>query len=63
LPNEAASSPQPAQGAGNPSAGALAAATTIEQRFAAGMTHAFGYLMRLPSGLVPHSADPNSDAN
>ena len=63
LQNEAASSPQPAQGAGNPTAGAVAAATAIEQRFAAGMTHAFGYLMHLPSGLVPHSPDPNSDAN
>jgi hypothetical protein len=62
-PKEAERSPQPAQGAGNPTALAPVTAPTVQQRFADGMTHAFGYLMHLPGALVPHPADPNADAH
>jgi hypothetical protein len=27
------------------------------------MTHAFSYVVHLPGALLPHSADPNADAN
>jgi hypothetical protein len=62
-PKEPESSPQPAQDTGNPTAVAPVTATTIEQRFADGMTHAFSYMMHLPGALVPHPADPNADAH
>jgi hypothetical protein len=62
-PKEAERSPQPAQGAGNPTAVAPAPAPTVQQRFADGMTHAFGYLMHLPGALVPHRTDPNADGH
>jgi hypothetical protein len=62
-PIEAERSPQPAQGAGNPTALARVAAPTVQQRFADGMTHAFGYLMHLPGTLVPHLGGPNADAH
>jgi hypothetical protein len=53
-PKEAESSPQPAQGAGNPTPAAPAASPSVPQRFADGVTHAFGYLIGLPGSLVPH---------
>jgi len=62
-PKEAESSPQPAQDTGNPTAVTPAKTTTIEQRFADGMTQAFSYLVHLPGVLVPHPADPNTDAH
>jgi hypothetical protein len=62
-PKEAESSPRPAQGASNPTAVAPAPAPTVQQRFADGMTHAFGYLMHLPGALLPHPADPNADGH
>jgi hypothetical protein len=62
-PKEAERSPQPAQGAGNPTSLAPVAAPTVQQRFADGMTHAFGYLMHLPGALVPHLGGPNADAH
>jgi hypothetical protein len=62
-PKEAERSPQPAQGAGNPAVVAPVAAPTVQQRFADGMTHAFGYLMHLPGALVPHLGGPNADAH
>ena len=60
-PKEAESSPQPAQGAGNPTALAPVAAPSVQQRVADGVTHAFGYLMHLPGALVPHLS--GSDAH
>jgi hypothetical protein len=51
------------QGTGNPTAVAPAPAPTVQQRFADGMTHAFGYLMHLPGALVPHRTDPNADGH
>jgi hypothetical protein len=60
-PKEAARSPEPPQGAGNPAQVAPVAAPSVQQRFADGMTHAFGSLMHLPGALVPHRADPNAD--
>jgi hypothetical protein len=51
---EAVSSPQPAQGASNPTPVAPAAPPSVPQRFADGVTHAFGYLIGLPGSLVPH---------
>jgi hypothetical protein len=60
---EAVSSPQTAQGAGNPTAAAPVTAPTVQQRFADGMTHAFGYLMHLPGALVPHFGGSNPDAH
>jgi hypothetical protein len=62
-PKEAERSPQPAQGAGNPTALPPVTAPTVQQRFADGMTHAFGYLMHLPGTLVPHLGGPNADAH
>jgi hypothetical protein len=62
-PNKAESPPPTAQGIGNPSPVAIPAAPTIQQRLADGVTHAFGYVVRLPGALLPHSADPNADAN
>jgi hypothetical protein len=62
-PNEAESPPPAAQGIGNPTPAATPAAPTIQQRFADGMTHAFSYVVHLPGALLPHSADPNADAN
>ena len=57
-PKEAESSPEPLQGAGNPTAVAPVTAPTVQQRFADGVTHAFGYLMHLPGALVPHLGGP-----
>jgi hypothetical protein len=63
-PQNEAESPQPAaQGIGNPTLAATPAAPTIQQRFANGMTYAFNYVVHLPGALLPHSADPNADAN
>jgi len=62
-PKEAERSPEPAQGAGNPTALAPVAAPTVQQRFADGMTHAFGYLVHLPGALVQHLGGPNADAH
>jgi hypothetical protein len=62
-PKEAERSPQPAQGAGNPTALAPVTAPSVQQRFADGMTHAFGYLMHLPGALVPHLGGSNADAH
>ncbi|MBV9290751.1 MAG: hypothetical protein JO288_23530 [Hyphomicrobiales bacterium] len=62
-PNDAERPPAPAQDGGDPAAAPPAAATSIEQRLADGMTHAFSYLMRFPAALAPHPADPNSDAH
>jgi hypothetical protein len=62
-PKEAERSTQPEQDTGNPTAVAPVTTTTLQQRFADGMTHAFSYLMHLPSALVPHRADPNADAH
>jgi hypothetical protein len=65
-PKEAEKSPQPAQDAGNPPATPVAPVApppSVQQRFADGMTHAFGYLIHLPGSLVPHPADPNADAH
>jgi hypothetical protein len=56
-------SPEPAQGAGNPAAVAPAATPSVPQRFADGVTHAFGYLIHLPGALVSHSPDPNAGAH
>ena len=61
-PNEAESPLPDAQGIGNPTLAATPA-PTIQQRFADGMTHAFSYVVHLPGALLPHSADPNADAN
>ena len=62
-PNEA-ESPLPAtQGVGNPTPVATPAPPTIQQRFADGLTRAFSYAVHLPGALLPHSADPNADAN
>jgi hypothetical protein len=62
-PKEAERSPQPGQDTGNPTAAAPVTATTVQQRFADGMTHAFSYVMHLPGALVPHPTDPNADAH
>ncbi len=62
-PKEAGTSPQPGQDTGNPTVVAPVAATTVQQRFADGMTHAFSYVMHFPAALVPHLADPNADAH
>ena len=63
LPNEAESPPPAAQGIGDPTPAATPAAPTIQRRFANGMTYAFSYVVHLPGALLPHSADPNADAN
>jgi hypothetical protein len=62
-PNEAESAPSAAQGVGNPTPVATSAPATIQQRFADGLTGAFGYVVHLPGALLPHPADPNVDAN
>ena len=58
-PKEAEQALKPAQGAGAPAA----AAPTVPQRLADGVTHAFGYLIHLPGALVSHPADSNADAH
>jgi hypothetical protein len=62
-PKEAESPPHPAQDAGSPTATAPVKTTTVQQRLADGMTHAFGYLIHLPGALVPHLGGPNPDAH
>jgi hypothetical protein len=62
-PKEAERSPQAAQAAGNPTALAPVPAPSVQQRFADGMTHAFGYLMHLPGALVPHLGGSDADAH
>jgi hypothetical protein len=62
-PKEAEKSPQPAQDAGSPPAAAPVKTTSVQQRVADGVTHAFGYLVRLPGALVPHLGGPNPDAH
>jgi len=62
-PKEAEQALKPAQGAGAPAAAAPAPAPTVPQRFADGVTHAFGYLIHLPGALVSHPADSNADAH
>jgi hypothetical protein len=62
-PKEAESPPHPAQDAANPTAVAPATKTSVQQRVADGVTHAFGYLMHLPGALVPHFGGPNPDAH
>ena len=67
-PKEAERAPGPAQGAGAPAAVAPAAvapaaAPSAPQRFADGVTHAFGYLVHLPGALVSHATDPNAGAH
>lgn len=63
LPNEAESPLPAAQGVGDPPPVATPAPPTIQQRFADGLTRAFSYVVHLPGALLPHSADPNADAN
>jgi hypothetical protein len=60
-PKEAEKSPQPAQDAGGPPAAAPVKTTSVQQRVADGVTHAFGYLVHLPGALVPHFGGPNPD--
>ena len=62
-PNEAESPPPAALGVGNPTPVATPARPTIQERFADGLTGAFSYVVHLPGALLPHSADPNADAN
>jgi hypothetical protein len=62
-PKEAEKSPQPVQDAGNPTAAAPVKTTSVQQRVADGVTHAFGYLIHLPGALVPHLGGPNPDAH
>lgn len=64
-PKEAERSPEPSQGAGNPTAlaPAPAPAPSVPQRFANGVTGAFGYLIHLPGALVPHLGGSNPDAH
>jgi hypothetical protein len=62
-PKEAEKSPQPAQDAGSPPAAAPVKTTSVQQRVADGVTHAFGYLVHLPGALVPHFGGPNPDAH
>ena len=62
-PKEAEKSPQPAQDTGSPTALASVKTTSVQQRVADGMTHAFGYLMHLPGALIPHLGGPNPDAH
>jgi hypothetical protein len=60
---EAEKSPPPAQGDGSPPALAPVKTTSVQQRVADGVTHAFGYLVHLPGALVPHFGGPNPDAH
>lgn len=62
-PKEAELSPKPTQNAGNPAQAAPVAAPSVQQRFADGVTHAFGYLVHLPGALVPHLGGANPDAH
>jgi hypothetical protein len=62
-PKEAEKSPPPTQDAGSPAAAAPVKTTSIQQRVADGVTHAFGYLIHLPGALVPHLGGPNLDAH
>jgi hypothetical protein len=62
-PKEAEKSPQPAQDAGSPPAAAPVKTTSVQQRVADGVTHAFGYLVHLPGALVPQLGGPNPDAH
>ena len=62
-PKEAERSPQPAQGAGSPTAPAPVKTTSVQQQVADGVTHAFGYLVHLPGSLIPHLGGPNPDAH
>jgi hypothetical protein len=62
-PKEAEKSPLPAQDAGSPTAAAPVKTTSVQQRVADGVTHAFGYLIHLPGALVPHLGGPNPDAH
>ena len=62
-PKEAESPPHPAQDAVSPTAVAPATKTSVQQRVADGVTHAFGYLIHLPGALVPHLGGPNPDAH
>ena len=61
-PKEAERSPEPAQGAGNPTQATPVAAPSVPQRVADGVTHAFGYLVHLPGALVPHFGGSNPNA-
>jgi hypothetical protein len=61
-PKEAEKSPPPAQDAGSPPAAAVKT-TSVQQRVADGVTHAFGYLVHLPGALVPHFGGPSPDAH
>jgi hypothetical protein len=62
-PKEAEKSPLPAQDAGSPTAAAPVKTTSVQQRVADGVSHAFGYLIHLPGALVPHLGGPNPDAH
>ena len=62
-PKEAESPPHPAQDTGNPTAAAPLKPTSVQQRVADGVTHAFGYLIHLPGALVPHLGGPNPDTH
>ena len=62
-PKEAESPPHTAQDAVSPTAAAQATKTSVQQRVADGVTHAFGYLIHLPEALVPHLGGPNPDAH
>jgi hypothetical protein len=62
-PKEAEKSPEPAQVAGSPTAAPPVKTTSVQQRVADGVTHAFGYLIHLPGALVPHFGGPNPDAH
>jgi hypothetical protein len=62
-PKEAEKSPPPAQDAGSPNTAAPVKTTSVQQRVADGVTHAFGYLIHLPGALVPHLGGPNPDAH
>ena len=62
-PKEAESPPHPAQDAGSPTAAAPVKTTSVQQRVADGVTHAFGYLIHLPGALVPHLGGPNPNAH
>lgn len=62
-PKEAEKSPEPAPAAGTPAPVSPAAAPSVPQRFANGVTGAFGYLAHLPGALIPHLGGGNGDAH
>jgi hypothetical protein len=62
-PKEAESPTRPPQDAVSPTAAAPAPKTSVQQRMADGVSHAFGYLIHLPGALVPHLGGPNPDAH